>query len=27
MTRLRNVVVFIWENVWLKNSLSQEEGG
>ena len=22
MTRFENVVVFIWENVWLKNSLS-----
>jgi len=24
---LKNVGVFIWEKVWLKNSLSQQEGG
>jgi len=23
MTRFENVGVFIWENVWVKNSLSQ----
>jgi len=27
MTMVENVGVFIWEKVWLENSLSQSEGG
>jgi len=26
MARVENVGVFIWEKVWLENSLSQSEG-
>jgi len=27
MTGVENAEVFIWEKVWLENSLSQQEGG